>query len=70
MIVDPFGTVLAGPVFGQQCVLTADLNPEGILEGKYDLDVTGHYARPDIFRLDVNTKAMPAVRFEETETSG
>ena len=70
MIVDPFGTVLAGPVFDEECILTADLNPEVILEGKYDLDVTGHYARPDIFRLDVNTKATPAVRFEESESIG
>ena len=70
MIVDPFGTVLAGPVFDKECILTADLNPEVILEGKYDLDVTGHYARPDIFRLDVNTKATPAVRFEESESIG
>ena len=70
MIVDPFGTVLAGPVFDEECILTADFNPEVILEGKYDLDVTGHYARPDIFRLDVNTKATPAVRFEESESIG
>ena len=67
LIVDPFGNVLAGPVYDQECILTADLNPNAILEGKYDLDVTGHYARPDIFRLDVNIAAKPAVRFEETE---
>ena len=67
VIVDPLGNVLAGPVFDQDCVLTADLDPNAILEGKYDLDVTGHYARPDIFRLDVNRRAMPSVRFEETE---
>ena len=67
VIVDPLGNVLAGPVFDRDCVLTADLNPDAILEGKYDLDVTGHYARPDIFRLDVNRRAMPAVRFEEIE---
>ena len=67
IIVDPLGNVLAGPVYDRECVLTADLDPNAILEGKYDLDVTGHYARPDIFRLDVNRRAMPSVRFEETE---
>lgn len=67
MIVDPFGKVLAGPIFDQDCILSADLDPNAILEGKYDLDVTGHYARPDIFRLDVNRRATPAVRFEEIE---
>jgi hypothetical protein len=28
--------------------------PGEIAEGKFDLDVVGHYARPDVFRLDVN----------------
>lgn len=67
VIVNPFGAVLAGPCFDQDTILTADLDPAAILEGKYDLDVTGHYARPDIFRLHVNTRPMPAVRFEEQD---
>ena len=67
MIVNPFGVILAGPCYEQDAILTADLDPAAILEGKYDLDVTGHYARPDIFRLDVNTRPAPAVHFEETD---
>jgi hypothetical protein len=38
-------------------ILTADLDPGEIAEGKFDLDVVGHYARPDVFRLEVNEKA-------------
>jgi nitrilase len=38
-------------------ILTADLDPGEIAEGKFDLDVTGHYSRPDVFRLEVNEKA-------------
>jgi nitrilase len=54
VIVGPLGKVLAGPHYDSECILTADLDPGEIAEGKYDLDVAGHYARPDVFRLDVN----------------
>lgn len=52
-IVSPFGEVLAGPVYGEQRVLCAELDMAEITRGKYDLDVSGHYARPDIFRMEV-----------------
>lgn len=63
-IVDPFGAVLAGPNFEGECVLVADIDRNAIVEGKFDLDVTGHYARPDVFRLLVNESSTPAVSFE------
>ena len=60
-IVNPFGEVLAGPSYDGPCILMADLDLDDIARGKYDLDVVGHYARPDIFRLHVNERATPAV---------
>jgi nitrilase len=48
------GKVLAGPCYDGECVLRAEVDPGEIAEGKFDLDVCGHYARPDVFRLDVN----------------
>ena len=54
VIVSPLGRVLAGPAYGEECILTADLDLGEIAEGKYDLDVVGHYLRPDIFRLTVD----------------
>ena len=54
VIVGPLGKVLAGPVYDEECILTADLDAGEIAEGKFDLDVAGHYARPDVFRLVVN----------------
>lgn len=50
-LVDPLGRVLAGPSFDQPDLLFADLDL-GLLDGGYlDLDVVGHYARPDLFQL-------------------
>jgi nitrilase len=53
MIVGPLGKVIAGPCYGTERILIADLDVGEIAEGKFDLDVAGHYARPDVFRLDV-----------------
>lgn len=60
-IIAPLGKVLAGPCFNQECILTADLDLDEIARGKYDFDVAGHYARPDVFRLHVNEQPTPPV---------
>ncbi len=60
-IVDPLGRLLAGPDYDGECILSADIDLDEIARGKYDLDVVGHYARPDVFRLHVNERPMPAV---------
>jgi nitrilase len=53
-IVDPLGRILAGPNYESECVISADLNRDEIIRGKFDFDVVGHYARNDVFRLVVN----------------
>jgi len=61
-IVDPLGKVLAGPVFDEETILFAELDLDEIARGKYDFDVAGHYARPDVFQLSVNERpAKPVV---------
>src|SRR5689334_19365700 len=49
VIVSPLGRVLSGPDFNGECVLTADLDLDDVARGKFDFDVVGHYARPDVF---------------------
>jgi nitrilase len=53
-IIDPLGAVLAGPCFDEETTLHAELDLDDIARGKYDFDVAGHYARPDVFQLSVN----------------
>jgi nitrilase len=60
-IVNPLGQLLAGPNFTEECILTADLDLGDLARGKYDFDVVGHYARPDVFRLQVNEAPQPPV---------
>jgi len=63
VIVDPLGQVLAGPARDGEAVLVADLDLAAIDRAVLDLDVVGHYARPDIFRLEVDTRPKPSVSF-------
>ena len=67
VIVGPMGEVLAGPVYDAEAILTAELSLDRIIEGKFDLDVVGHYARPDVFQLRVNEAPQTAVRPVEVE---
>jgi nitrilase len=62
-IVDPLGTVLLEPSFEGETIRVAELDRRIIARGKYDLDVVGHYARPDIFKLSVDTRSRNAVAF-------
>jgi nitrilase len=66
-IIDPFGNVLAPPDFSGETIQCAELDRTAISRGKFDLDVVGHYARPEIFRLNVDTRPKPAVVFAADE---
>lgn len=60
-IIDPTGTVIAGPYYEGETILYANIDPTLIVRGKFDFDVSGHYSRPDVFQLHVNTRAQHAV---------
>ena len=62
VIIDPLGKVLAGPVFDEDALLTAELDLSLVPMGQMDFDAVGHYARPDVFSLQVNTAAQRAVK--------
>ena len=48
-IIAPDGAFVAGPVYDEETILTANLDFSRITEESLALDVTGHYSRPDIF---------------------
>jgi len=57
----PLGECLAGPLWDQEGILFADIDLGAIPRSKFDFDVTGHYARPDVFRLEVDERAKRPV---------
>jgi nitrilase len=63
VIVSPLGEVLAGPLHDTEGLLVANIDPADCERGKFDLDVVGHYARPDVFDLRVDTNRRNAVTF-------
>ena len=56
-IVDPFGEILAGPEYGREAILYAEIDLRQTVQGKFDLDVAGHYSRSDIFGLRFSPQA-------------
>jgi nitrilase len=49
VIIGPDGAILAGPIYGEELILTAEIDLARIPEEQMTLDVAGHYARPDVF---------------------
>ena len=68
-IVDPLGAILVEPDFSGEVIKTAEIDKRLIARGKYDLDVVGHYARPDIFKLSVDTRPQRVVTLVRTPAS-
>lgn len=60
-IYGPLGEQLAGPLWNEEGILHAELDMTAVARGKFDFDVTGHYARPDVFRLIVDETPHPSV---------
>lgn len=55
-ILTPLGQYISGPLYHQEGILFADLELSQLEEARFDFDVTGHYARPDVFTLCVNER--------------
>lgn len=65
VVIAPGGDVVAGPMNKESGILYCDIDLDKVAIAKRAFDVVGHYSRPDIFQLHINTQAQPPVVFEK-----
>jgi len=63
VIISPFGEALVGPLYGKEGILYADLDLSEVTRSKLDFDAVGHYARADVFHLEVNERKAEPVSY-------
>lgn len=64
VVVAPGGKIVAGPLCQEKGILFAEIDLKRVGIAKRDLDVTGHYARPDVFTLNVDTRPQSPIAFQ------
>ena len=64
-IVNPLGAFVVEPVIGKETIIYADLDLGQVAQGQFDFDAMGHYSRPDVFQLIVNTKKKTNVIWQD-----
>ena len=62
-VIAPNAEYVVGPVYDQPGIIYAEIDPGLITEGRLALDTDGHYARPDVFRLEVNEREQETVTY-------
>jgi nitrilase len=68
VIVDPTGKVLAGPARQEETILYADVDHAAVRAARRYFDPVGHYHRPDIFQLSVDTRPRTPVVLRDQST--
>ena len=61
LVVAPGGRIVAGPLHEQRGLLFADIDLARVGVARRSLDVAGHYARPDLFALQVDRRPQRLV---------
>jgi nitrilase len=69
VVVAPGGKIVAGPLHEERGVLYADIDLERIGMARRTLDVVGHYARPDLFKLQVDMQVLQPISFTTPQES-
>jgi len=64
VVVAPGGTIVAGPMRQEKGIMYAEVDLQRASISKRDLDIAGHYSRPDIFTLHVDTRPQSPIEFD------
>jgi nitrilase len=68
-VLAPDGSYLAGPLYDEEGILYAELDPSTLLAERQRFDPVGHYHRPDVLRLGVSPSARAADAKRSTRPS-
>lgn len=63
-VIAPGGEIIAGPLHEKQAILYAEIDPARAAAARRTFDVAGHYARPDVFTLQVDRRRQSPVEFK------
>jgi len=64
-VIAPGGDIVAGPLHKEIGMISCEIDLEQVANAKRTLDIVGHYARPDIFTLQVNNDKQALVDFRD-----
>ena len=64
-LADPAGEWVLEPQTGEECLRVATIDHARVLEERQNLDVAGHYARPDVTRLKVDRRRQTTAEFSD-----
>ncbi|MGZ4371007.1 MAG: hypothetical protein ACXVRQ_02260 [Gaiellaceae bacterium] len=62
VIVNPLGVIMGGPIREREETLYVDLDLGMVASAGRFIDPAGHYNRPDVFQLLVDTRPRSAVQ--------
>jgi len=64
-IAAPDGSRVIEPIVGKETIVTATINLNEVRKERQNFDPSGHYSRPDVFELNINTKRQKLVNFRD-----
>ncbi len=64
VVIAPGGEIVAGPMQNEKGIIYAEVDSQRVAAARRSLDVAGHYARPDIFKLQINSQPQSPVDFK------
>jgi len=69
VIAAPSGSLIAGPLHGQEGILYAEIDARDVAGSRWNLDVAGHYARPDLFQFALRRQTQAPMTIQNAPSS-